>query len=789
MSIYTAIFSNPAENYAGTGVARSVPVESFSKEAELGAVSACAIVVREEILALYSDETDDSNPIQLNSTVTLTRSDGAVVFRGYVVAKPYLEEFEDGNTLTISCWGKEGVLTGTFCPYGGSFQWTRQSTPIQCAAVSFQPSAAWEGYTDTDTLWPDPIAEPLQWVQDADSPVATLNAGILAGATDIILTAGTGADFAPRGWVRIDDGANEEWVYYPCCWYNGANWQLGDTAGVGAPCVRGELGTAAVGFAGGTSIWNKAAKNVAPGQVVLRNPLGATLGSNLYRWNWALGCLILTGAAAAGVYSVDYWVYDSDGTLGGTAITLADIVTSVLTADSDQGGAEFAAGDIAVTAPLGINRVEYDPKTNSPYAWSFIEELLDALAIAEEYYLYYDHAANDVVFKALVQTLIPDITVDWVKRIDADLSIEDVVSGVLVNYESDGDKPLLDTSRAWHPAATGAGSSPDHFAHDTAAPSWQESASHGHDDAAGSAGLQYCIDSKMESKFGGEFTHDPGGEWLHSIWWFQAPIAPSTIPPSVRTSKLGMSIGTYRACGSTWGRARFIPGDESKYEARIDGATNFDTAAPAGAYDWQPLLTIRGENNVNGGASDIIYSPDALINQDINAIRVVWVVAPGPKTAGDNYWGYVHALVAEGSSTGSYVHVRLSDVVADMGNMERVVAAASYEKMRGGVNASIGVGGASRGKLLEIGASNMEGALALARTLLLQKLILYESRSYEIVEYMPTLPELGDTIAVDEDGDGAVEYTGLLRGYNITDTPEGTVVTIRLLDYGAGFVE
>lgn len=174
MSLYTATFTNPQENYAGTGMSRSVPIAYAEKQADLGAVSAMVMHIEEDVLSMYNVETDAANPLQLNSTVVVTRdADGKVVFKGYVVTKPVIVQFEQGAFMEIACWGKEGVLTQTFCPYGGTFQWTQASSSIAVTGVALQYSDAWEEYDDVSTLWPDPIAEANNWLQDADCPAAT----------------------------------------------------------------------------------------------------------------------------------------------------------------------------------------------------------------------------------------------------------------------------------------------------------------------------------------------------------------------------------------------------------------------------------------------------------------------------------------------------------------------------------------------------------------------------------------------------------------------------------------
>jgi hypothetical protein len=348
MSIYTATFTNPEQNYAGTGITRTVPIAYGEKQADYGAVSAMVLHIQEEdTLSLYDVETDSANPIQLNSTVVVTRvSDGAIVFRGYVMSKPVTRDFEQGAFMEVSCFGKEGVLTQTLCPYNGSYQWTVSSSSVTTGTIDMQASDAWDAYPEVSTLWPDPTTAPDVWIQNADCPNDTLDAGILAGATDIVLAGAGGGGFAPRGYVVIDT----EYIYYPCCWYNAAisKWQLGNTAdGTQYECVRGELGTAAAGHLAAAAVYNKRAKNIAPGVITLRKA-GTVLNQSKYTSNGALGCIILNEDDGGTPFTADYLVYDEDATIdpASVVVTLGDIVTSIITADDDEGGAGFAAGGI-----------------------------------------------------------------------------------------------------------------------------------------------------------------------------------------------------------------------------------------------------------------------------------------------------------------------------------------------------------------------------------------------------------------------------------------------------------
>ena len=70
------------------------------------------------------------------------------------------------------------------------------------------------------------------------------------------------------------------------------------------------------------------------------------------------------------------------------------------------------------------------------------------------------------------------------------------------------------------------------------------------------------------------------------------------------------------------------------------------------------------------------------------------------------------------------------------------------------------------------------------------KLRQFQLREYTYNGFLPTKPELGVTIQVDEDGDGSYEYTGAIRGFTVTVESGGQCTTyVRVLDYESEAIE
>jgi len=813
--MWLATFTNPAENYAGAGITATVPVTYIGIEAEFGAVSTCALYIQSDVMSKYRSETDDANnPVQLNSTVEVRRqpvseSPGYVVwFRGYVIEKPVERHFEEGNFIQVVCWDKTGVLAHTLCPYSGNYQWTMESDHVNTGLINMEATAALGEYTPNETIWPAPGSAANYWIGDANSPTATLNANIGAGATDIVLAAGTGDDFAPSGWIKLSDTIQlDEWAYYPTKWTNPNGGgpgiprvQLGNTA-LGYPVVRGQLGTLANAWTAAgpvTNLFNKMAKRIAPGENFVYRGANTLQSPQEYNWVPDLGCFVVSTGGVG--FTANYNVYDSDGTLGGAiAYTVQDVIKRLIEAPIADGGAGFTAADeIFSAAVLAINRYEYDPSNKQPYALPCIYDLLRALGIDEEYEFWFDH--RDGVIRFDVPTIgVRTWQLDNLQHIENALSIEDVYTGVLTKFSNAVELKLLDPANAHHQAAgMGGGTQPEVIdAVSAGGNQWKEGTGRVAFGAAGSGGLDRCCDGKRDSNLRLYYKHNPGNEIVHSYWWFDSTPG---VNPTVHLEKVGLSFNTFRVIGPTpppfneWGRTRVNPGKSNYYKVRIDGATNFDNTLPeAGGYDWQKIgWIVEGEAVTDGMATETMYCPGsggpAIIRKDVNALRIVFEYMPGPKLSGDYYYAYVHNFEAYGS-TEQYTMVQLTDNPVLQGDLRYIYAPDSFEKMHGGVNSGIGTPGSPRCKILNVGAAAEGGAIAVARTWLMRHLLLYQERAYEYHGVLDRKPELGDYVQVNEEPGGGYEYEGNVRGYSLTVSAEGAITTLRILDYSPEMIE
>jgi len=161
---------------------------------------------------------------------------------------------------------------------------------------------------------------------------------------------------------------------------------------------------------------------------------------------------------------------------------------------------------------------------------------------------------------------------------------------------------------------------------------------------------------------------------------------------------------------------------------------------------------------------------------------VVWEYMAGPVDSGHKYWAAIHNIRIMGNIT-KYALVQTTDDVLNKTLPQYLYDVNAHVKLRGGVNAD-GSAGAQRVHNINIGAASEAAALTIGRAYLESSLILYKQHSYSYPGVLASKPELGDTIATDEDG-GGVDYTGVMREFTISVDGEATTIDYTVLNYAA----
>ncbi len=749
---FTVTINNPDYNYSGgsTGLSATVPAVGIAISQDTQSISRCTFYIRSDVASKYSLETDDSNnPIQLNSTVIIKR-DAAFWFRGYITDKPVFVDFEDGRYLEVSCPGYDGILAQSACPDStGGYKWSLISDSAKITDVPLEKSSAF-GTFQGDTLWPDPADATGADCYTAGA-TAELYTSILAGTSppfDIELNTTADPGFLPAGWIMI----GSEWFYYSGSddTGTGGRWRL-------AIVARAELGTTAAAHDGkdsvptGDTVTNKIGKQIAPNPPEIKNGTTVLTYGKQYTVHSRYGCFVLAGTAS-GTYTGTYYVYDEDGSLGGgTIYSLEDVIEAIVTAPRAYGGAGFVAGDLDFDAlNLFITRFDYDLDSSPENAWDLIHDVIQAVGLEDQVRFWFDHSTGKFRLAILANGAV-DIALTHVERIEKELSLQDCYSGAIVKFTDDQTTNRVQTGFAWHQEATGAGSAPDDWIRTTAGGESYSYGTNTTDTSAGSFGVDMLIDGKPGTKLTAWFEHDPGGEFDFGHFWF------GTGAPIVTLDKIKIAIGTYRVIKS-WGRT--TDNDAGTILVRIDGCDDYNTGTHTGT--WQPLgFIIEKSPEING--TSVAAEASSFILRAVNAVRIVFEYMAGPKQSGDYYWAPVHLFEIEANST-SFVFVQTSDSVQN--DPLYYYAPDAHRKMRGGVKSS-GAAGSPRVAVYPIGAASEGAAISIARQFLQNKLALAQRRHYDYSGVLPAKPEIGYTVSVDENGDAAVDYTGVVMSYNI----------------------
>ena len=428
MSDIIATFTNPEENYAGTGASEAVALGGdvgFSCNQEINAVSTAVFLIRHDIASKYSLETTSTNAIQKNSTMVVAR-DALNWFSGFVNRKVTTVLDNGLKVLQVEAYGKDGILLNTLCRKDGKDIWTMQTSMFKLEDVPFLATSNYGAYKNNyDTLWPDPtdgngakcylhdsvansdtlyvsigngtyaisgVNQGTKTFSTADNVPAEFTAGLLftvSGSTGndgtytVVSATWTGAQtdivvseaipdatvdggivnssiplstsnqgFKVRGWAKIDDGANTEWLYYDG--YDDSEsdgiWRL---RGV----KRGELGTTAVGHVATTAVYEKLPKQMAPGVTKLEQDATAggtyvELKSEQYKINEKLCCFILQ-ESAVGNYRATFAVYDEDRSIGTHAISGVDQGAKTFTTADDLSEELYAGDPMVVLGSTG----------------------------------------------------------------------------------------------------------------------------------------------------------------------------------------------------------------------------------------------------------------------------------------------------------------------------------------------------------------------------------------------------------------------------------------------------
>jgi len=779
MGDLTATFSNPKQNYTGAGgLSAAVPVTRAKFKWKFGEISNCTVRVDHDVFSKYMLETNDTtNPMQLNSQLAATFG-GATIFRGRVDEKPVSLNIGGRRVLQAVCSGKEANLVDALIPdASGNVLWSLATSTFEVGSggspyLPLLPVTGGDYGTFTnDTIWPDPAdTEGAKcYIEDAGSPTDTLDAGIngATAAPFYIELSTTNQGMAAQGWLRVESGGSQEWMYY----------EGYDPTGGGGKyrlqiISRGQLGTAQQSYLAGTSVWNKTPKVIGPeATAIYHDPAGGTSFTTLrdredYMTQHTLGCYVLTVAdAGSSSYAGNYHVYDEDQSLdgGSTLVYIEDVIAAIMKAPWAYGGAGWVDGNLNLDASgIIITRYDYDPDGRAVYAWAAIQELLNDLNLQAEWQVWYDHQNDDMRFGLIANAGTADYSFAHVESIEQTASIKDLYSAIRVKHTYDQDANLIQPQYSHHPDyGSGPGVNPIRWRYTTSGgASWNEGDNTTLESPAaqnGQFGFDALVDGKLDTKLQAEWdAQNPGASIVFSDHWFSNASGGGT-PTTITLDEIEMHCNAYRVLEG-WSRS-YVNDDNTYFVSILAAADATVSSGEIASATWKQLGYIKGTPGVE--ASSVELKITDFVLRDVNAIRIQFDYMAGPQRPGDYYWAAVHLLRIIGNVT-KYQLVQTSDDAGDKTDPSFLYVPNTHEKLRGGLLAD-SAAGSPLARQVSIGAASDAAAKTIGRAWLEASIIKFLSKNYTYAGTLDAVPILGKTAEFDETNNGSPDYTGVLR--------------------------
>jgi len=470
-----------------------------------------------------------------------------------------------------------------------------------------------------------------------------------------------------------------------------------------------------------------------------------------------------------------YTITNKSGS-GPTVITVSEAVPSAVVDGKLSPDLWFDA----TTNALKITRYDYDPEEKPEYTWDAIRDFLRVIDLEDEVKFWYRHDKGKFRLR-IVANDTAAFKITTMTGIEEDVGIEDTMSGIRIRYTDDQNLNRVSAEYSWHQEATGVGAKPDIYkriSEDGA--SWEFPDDHlTTDTAEGDFGMDMVVDGRPDTKLGAFYDYDPAGSIEFGQFWF----GPGTTPPAINLDQINLKIGSYREIDADQPHRN----STNTWVVHLEGCDDYSTATHSGT--WVNLgVEFEGFPDKNG---KWVQSGNATAfkKRTVNAVRIMFDYMPGPDTitGSELHSAVIHDLEIQGSNV-QYVLVQLSALTTDAGDATKLIASGSFEKMRGGIKSGNGIPGCPRILSYPIGAASDAAAVSLGRVLLIDKLRLHTMRKYRYEGVLPAKPEVGLTLEVDENGNGEVDYTGVLWSWGIVADGNGIVTTGSVLDMSASVI-
>jgi hypothetical protein len=698
----------------------------------------------------YVSETDPINPLVINSKVELLDEDDNTLWVGWVETKTVIKS-EDGELqLEVVCQDPSGKLNNT-AAYYDDYTFVKSSPALSIT----QEELLLVDITGDSAYWWYPNQGSNNWLPvDATPGGDETNNTVVEAASDIDTTLVATVDplgLLPRGLLYIHT-ATPEIVSYDG--YDddgsGGKFQFKNLQ-------RAQLGTTAQNIPGGTKVSQFLSMGIHPSEPIIVEAY------NIHDSRWealSTDYYVLQPNECAVTFSFDILDLDDEKNgyankynalriscavfdeLNALTVDLQTVLEAILAADATLGG----PGAFAVNVNVGDIRLTRVAIKEPLSTLDAINKLLNDTMLltgklTDPVGFWYDHINQEYNIQLFTQKLTPDIIYEDYEHVEEDISVEDVYSAAVINYNLGLDYNLISPTRTWHPAVG------DSLGSGTVSHIWLMD----YDKADGGGwkkdntvsvhehGTYRIIDGISNTGWAISSIGDPGDN-CQVLWcWFT---------DAVDTIMLDNLEITYDFRNKVY----------ESFDVNIYGITSFNTSNPPAStglvdlsaslfigFDSQgTVLSSSGQGEVKVSAKDI--------GVECQGIVIVFNHMPA-----DNGGGYRRAAIRNIRATSlqnKQVFVKIGDTATDS---TIVYAPASYAKLVS-VNDNLDQ---HRVRFEKIGTASKNMAISLGRLLVQDSLVLTQIRTFIIssIFIKQRIPTLGQTIQVGT-------YIGICIKYN-----------------------
>jgi hypothetical protein len=395
---------------------------------------------------LFSDESNASNPLQVNSYIYVYRG-SQYIFRGYVHE---ITRNDVACELTVTCISSVARINGALALLGGNNIGSIASPIKKLTSKQLYQLASTSGYSAGNEwhYYPGFVNSvnhdaTYAWVSQSNSRASTITAAITTSSATI--TVADGSFFSAPCFVSVDD----ELIYCDNLSRNAAaDWIL-------SIAERGCCGTSNANHADDTAIYQRRVKPFVMDAEygMARDPSVTIVPFASYRMVPTEGRVDFA-VDPTGWTNIDltYYMYDIDDDADG--LTLANVITSVLTGSVNDEGPGLSAGGIDTTG-LVTTLLATVNLPQVTYAMDFVRQLIDetwanGLTASKRIVIDYDANADDVVIKSITQGAATT-KLNHATEVTHTLSLDRLYSCALVTFNNTQSTPLLSFERCWHP--------------------------------------------------------------------------------------------------------------------------------------------------------------------------------------------------------------------------------------------------------------------------------------------------------------------------------------------------